>query len=164
MTWFNIAFQDALTHVVHRELLTSLLVDMLAREHPMMDYEARYGVDYARATGGNPRQTRQWAFDLGGAMHMHAPIETLEIDGLSVEVSCEHFELVRASIAKSELRTFPDGAMYHKLKFWHHATVLTPGQHQHVLELMARRGDEASKRARAFHEHLRAVTGASSLN
>lgn len=126
--WFRVSFEHAIAHAVSFELFEPLVSEMLDREHPIADFEKRYGREQAASLGGNPATIDAWAFDCGGIAHMHEPKIVLMIDELSIDVRVSHFDAVRHEIERSEPRRFANGVMYHKLKFWMHATVLTLSQ------------------------------------
>ncbi len=157
MTWFRVAFDDALTHCVHRDLRSPLVGEMMGRDSPVTDFVARYGRDPARELGGNPAAITEWCFDLGGATYQNLPRETIIVDGLSVEIDCDHFDMVLDAVDKSTLRRFSTGDFYHKLKFWHHATVLTREQHRQVRDAMAALVGSARRRSAEFYAEREAA-------
>jgi hypothetical protein len=130
VTWLRIGFEGALTHAVHASLSLHLIDDMFTREHLIKDFEQAYGRENAVSMGGNPIAITSWAFDLGGFWMSGEPTEDIELDGLKVSVACNHWPAVLSAVRRSELRRFSDGTPYHKLKFWHHATVLSVAQHR----------------------------------
>jgi hypothetical protein len=131
--------------------LPSLVADMLARDHAIEDFEAKYGRDNARALHGNPCPISEWGFDLGGPCFTTMPRETIAIDGLNIAIDCDHFEIVMGDVEKSNVRRFADGPTYHKLKFWHHATVLTVDQMEQLRNAMRSRLGHALKRSAEFY-------------
>ena len=154
-TWFRIAFEHALTHCVSSELMAPLLYEMATRQHPIKNFEREYGRESAGVLGGNPRLITDWAFDLGGGVFANEPRETLNIDGLAIDVSCHHFSAVLHGVERLTLRTFSGGESYYKTKFWLHATVLTPAQRDEIVRAMVDRAPVAEARANAFAKSLR---------
>jgi len=152
MTWFRVAFENGLTHAVHASLLTSLVAEMIERGMTIKDFEKTYGIEHASAMKGNPAEIVDWAFDLGGFCYVNMPRETLNIDGLNVLVDCDHLPRILDSVDDAKIRRFADGVWYYKLKFWHHATVLSVAQHNAVRDALDARVGSAQRRAREFFD------------
>lgn len=155
MTWLRIAFVDAITHVAPSSLVSSLVVEMAERGHPVENYETKYGREYAAKFGGNPAPVSKWAFDCGGMRHTDTPFETIDVDGLAVNIDCDAFPYVLRAVEDAKIRRFSDGAWYYKLKFWIHATVITVEQHDAIERAMQARVELANSRALAFSEALK---------
>ena len=132
MKWLRISFESALTHAVPAELAPQLIAEMSARGHAIKNYEKAYGVENARSLGGNPKDITSWSFDMGGMMAVNRPYEHVDIDGLNVDVPCEHLSLVLSRLQRLDLRRFDDGARYYKLHHWNSATVMSPAQYRRV--------------------------------
>jgi hypothetical protein len=148
--WFRVAFEHAVTHCVHSSLLAPLIVDMAERGHPVENFQVKYGVDHARSLRGNPAPIDKWGFDLGGMCYATMPRETFEISGLPFVVDCDYFDAILSDVKTASLRWFASGEPYYKLKFWHHATVLTPEQHARCVHSMSGLAASAKERAEAF--------------
>ena len=146
ITWFRIAFEEARTHCVPQDLAAELIIDMAGRGHPIENYEKRYGRDHAESLGGNPKLTTEWGFDMGGMCYQHEPRETIEVDGLAIEVPCYQWRGILSTLARCTLRTLADGTPYHKLHLWMHATVMTPNQFAAVMRVLEDREPVANRR------------------
>jgi len=156
VTWYRVSFDDALSHAVSARLIVPLCADMAARGHGLTDFTAKYGPDHARALGDNPREIDAWAFDLGGPCYVNAPVETLEVDGLRIDVPCSQFETVSRAVFGARVRRFDsDGSHYYKLKFWMHATVVSLAQYDHITAALTARQSSAIERALAFDAAMR---------
>jgi hypothetical protein len=149
-SWFRIAFENVRTHAVSQSLLGSLITDMIKRGHPIDNYEKSYGVERAKALQGNPALITEWAFDVGGYYVVEMPIETIEVEGLSVQIPCDMFDAIARTFAKAQPRRFDDGASYFKMKFWLHATVLTVSQYTRLRREIEARVDAALTKAQTF--------------
>ena len=156
--WFRIAFDHALTHAVSEQLLVPLVADMTSRGCPIEDFEKKYGREHARALGGNPAPLTEWAFDIGGCYFGGMPVSTLVIPGLSIEVPCDMFTSVARAFGEAKLRYFGDGSPYYKLKFWMHATVLTPAQFDEVCGELGAKQRDAIERSDAYFDKRKAST------
>lgn len=153
MTWQCILFEGAMAHVVHDLLAANLVADMAVRG---------CRIDMSRPE--NPKATEEWAFDIGGFWVQGEPEETIHIDGLTIDIPCCQFDAILPTVEKSKERTFANGDRYHKLKFWIHATVLTPTQHALLLCEMYRILPVARERGAAFDaafKHAMATVGVS---
>lgn len=149
--WLRIAFEDAITHAVHASLAPSLIIDMAERGHPIENYEERYGRDRAVDLGrDNPKVITKWAFDCGGFWIQGEPEQRIEVTGLSIDVPCAQYEYVLPAVEKAKARQFADGEPYVNLKFWIHATVLTPSQHEALLDELRKHRAEAEARSLEF--------------
>ena len=158
MNWQRISFVDSIAHAVHGELAAALVGDMAARGHAVKDYVTEYGLEHALALGGNPKPITEWRLDLGGGCYVDAPEETFSIDGLALSVPCEQHDQVLARIdspAHAPIRRFASGGWYYKLKFWVHATVLSPAQRDVLLYAMEDRRRLAADRCHAFNEAVK---------
>lgn len=153
--WSRISFDKAMVHAVSADLEPQLVAEMLARGHAIKDFVTEYGLEHALALGGNPKAITEWAFDIGGACHKDTPLETFDIDGLAVSVPVDQYELIQLGIERVDrapIRRFAGGDWYYKIKFWVHATVLTPAQRDTLLHGIEDRRAHALERARRFHE------------
>jgi hypothetical protein len=148
--WLRIAFADAITHACPGELAPDLIVDMAHRGCPIENYEEKYGTKSAAELGGNPKVITKWSFDCGGAWYVGEPVESLILDGLLLKVPSSQFKYVLSDVRRSQVRRFDDGAPYHKLKFWMHATVLTPNQHASIVSWMEGKASDAAARYAEF--------------
>jgi hypothetical protein len=90
-----------------------------------------------------------------GGVFVNEPRETIDVDGLAIDVSCHHFSHVLHVLERLPLRTFDGGEPYYKTKFWLHATVLTPAQRHDVVRVMSDRAVLAEKRANDFARSMR---------
>lgn len=150
MSWLRIAFDGAKTHAVPSQLALPLIADMTARGCPIKNFEKEYGLEHAAALKGNPVEITEWGFDCGGFWIQGEPEETFVVDGLSIDVPCAQYAYILPDVERSQVRTFADGTPYHKLRFWHHATVLTPEQMDTLRAAMRLRADVAEKRSALF--------------
>lgn len=150
MTWICVMFEDAMTHVVHKDLAGPLIGEMLKRGSTILNLATRFPVAHARAVGGNPKVITEWAFDLGGMTHANMPVETLELEDLAIKVPCDQFEAIRNGLRQLPVRTFANGDAYHKLKLWMHATVFTLAQYGAVIRQMDCKRTAAARKAYEF--------------
>lgn len=143
--WFRVAFEHAITHAVPEQLFDALVDDMIARDHPLKNYEQTYGREQAKSLGDNPGAITEWAIDCGGCVQVKMPKLVIDIDGLAIDVWVDQFDIVIAHLAAQRVRRFVNGEAYFKLKPWLHATVFTP---LHLLTLqqeMALMRDDAKR-------------------
>jgi hypothetical protein len=150
MSWLRIAFDEGITHAVHNSLAQSLVLDMAERGMQVKCFETAYGLESARTMKGNPAPLSEWAFDFGGMTYVNAPREVVTVDGLSVTIDCDAFPYVLRAFEDAKIRRFADGRWYYKLKFWIHATVLTPEQRDAFEDAIGQRQRVARERWQAF--------------
>lgn len=150
MTWIRVAFDHALTHAVPRSLAQPLMLEMIERGHPLTNFAEKYGPDHAAALGDNPKVIDDWAIDFGGGVFVGMPKETFVVAGLVLDIWCDHMDDARRALSESTVRMFDDGQQYHKLRHWHHATVLTVEQHAFLAREVESRLTEANRRAGEF--------------
>lgn len=151
MTWTRVAFENAKSHVVHADLLPQLLTEMVAeRGHPIKNFEYEYGASQAASMGGNPRQTTEWALDFGGVWAIEQPLETIDLDGLEIEIACDNVGYAISQIVKLKQRKFSDGTLYVKLHHWHFCMVLTIKQAARLAMKLAELEPAATAKADAF--------------
>lgn len=153
MTWTKIGFDHAKVHAVHDSLLPQLIHEMVEeRGHPIEDLDAKYP---GHVLGPNPRPTTEWAIDFGGVWATGQPLETVELDGLEIEIASDNVGYAVAQLNNLLVRRFSDGTAYFKLHHWHFCLVLTPAQYFRLRHLLVELEPEATKRADAwFDEHL----------
>lgn len=148
--WLRLMFEHAMTHVCPYELSGALINEMVERGCPVQDLVAAYSRETAVSLGGNPRVIDGWAFDAGGMAIQDEPAITIDIDGLAVKVWCGQYDYIVREFGRAPLRKFANGAPYHKLKYWHHATVLTPAQYAETFSKLQQRAPEAALRHSEF--------------
>lgn len=155
MRWFRVAFDNAMSHCVPADLFEPLVVEMTDRGCPITNFEEKYTKDGAASLGGNPVATAEWAFDVGGSIHIHAPLERFQVDGMTIDIDCDHVPIVVEKLKALWERRFVSGEPYFKARFWIHAFVCHPAQHAKLIEDITARGPVAKERSEQFMAAIR---------
>lgn len=155
MRWFRVAFDNAMSHCVPADLFEPLVSEMIDRGHPITNFEEKYTKDGAASLGGNPVVTAEWAFDVGGSIHIHAPLEQFHMDGMTIDINCNHLPIVADKLKALSMRRFASGEPYFKAKFWIHAFVCHPAQQAKLIQDIIDRDPVARGRSAQFMAAIR---------
>ena len=115
---------------------SSLLPDLL------VDLKERYGEEC------ETKPITTGLIDLPGMIMTDRPIEELEVDGFTLKIPSQDFEVFAGRLFKLTPRRFNSGKEYYKLHGWMQCLVLTPSQHAALLSLMDKMLPEVSKRGK----------------
>lgn len=149
--WLRVAFDGAKTHCVPQELLPDLVQEMISRDHPLTDFEAKNGLEHN--LGDNPKLVTEWALDLGGMWAVGQPVSDVVLDELGLSIPDDHMNAILTRLGKCEERSF--GALkYHKFHSWNSCLVMTPEHIEQLITKLASLAPAAEERAEGFFTAL----------
>ncbi len=96
--WIRTVFDNAMVHVASASLHPMLVVEMANRGHGLTSLPQGYGP--------NPKDVAEWGIDIGGACHVHRPLELFTVGELKLTIPCEDVPILLASMKDLKRRTF----------------------------------------------------------
>lgn len=146
-SWFLVHFNSneetqaiCKSHYVHKCLLSSLITDMQIRGHSLCSIEP----------------VEEFCIDLGGAIIMGMPIETIRLDLVNIDLwSHQILGITNLILSYSDNpRQFVNGQKYYKLHHWGFCTVFTADQHDALIEALLEMLPDAEERSDEFIDSM----------